>query len=337
MSFVLGWGGVIMENILEVKNLRKYFQGNSGLIKNKSFLKAVDDVSFTIEKGKIMALVGESGCGKSTTGKVILNLYKATGGMVRFEDKTLFNMEEKVHITEKEMMKLRKDMQIIFQDPYSSLNSRKSIEYIVSEGIIKHKLTDSKRQCRELVVDYLDLCGISEDSLTKYPHEFSGGQRQRIGIARALAIKPKFIVCDEITSALDLSVQAQILNLMLDLKEKFNLTYLFISHNLSIVRSFSDEVGVMYLGSLVEKGNTKEIFKEALHPYTKALISSVPKSHPLDKRERIILTGDIPSALKVPNGCKFHTRCPYAKEKCKNEIPLLKKVKDNRFVACHLY
>lgn len=327
-----------MENILEVKNLKKYFQGNSGFFKkDKSFLKAVDDVSFSLGRGKIMALVGESGCGKSTTGKVILNLYKATSGMVKFEDKTLFNIEENIHIKEKDMMNLRKDMQIIFQDPYSSLDSRKTIEYIVAEGVIKHKLAGSKKHCRELVTTYLDYCGISNDALAKYPHEFSGGQRQRIGIARALAINPKFIVCDEITSALDLSVQAQILNLMLDLKDKFNLTYLFISHNLSIVKSFSDEIGVMYLGSLVEKGDTKEIFKEALHPYTKALISSVPKTHPLEKRERIILTGDIPSAMNIPTGCKFHTRCPYAKDKCKNEIPALKEVKENRFVACHLY
>lgn len=327
-----------MENILEVKNLKKYFQGNGGFFKkDKSFLKAVDDVSFSVGKGKIMALVGESGCGKSTTGKVILNLYKATGGMVKFEDKTLFNIEANIHIKEKDMMKLRKDMQIIFQDPYSSLDSRKTIEYIASEGILKHKLVENKSQCRELVTTYLDYCGIGKDALTKYPHEFSGGQRQRIGIARALAINPKFIVCDEITSALDLSVQAQILNLMIDLKHKFNLTYLFISHNLNIVRSFSDEVGVMYLGSLVEKGNTKEIFREALHPYTKALISSVPKIHPLEKRERIILTGDIPSAINIPTGCKFHTRCPYVREICKKEVPILKAVKENRFVACHLY
>lgn len=326
-----------MDKILEVKNLKKHFLMNKEIFKkNKSYLKAVEDVSFSIIKGKTLALVGESGCGKSTTGKIILNLLKATGGKVVFDNKVLFDIEEKKFICEKELRMLRRDMQIIFQDPYSSLNPRKNINYIVSEGIIKHKLAGSKSKCKDMAINYLSKCGINDDVLDRYPHEFSGGQRQRIGIARALALNPKFIVCDEPTAALDVSVQSQILNLMLDLKEEYGLTYLFISHNLNVVKNFSDDIGVMYLGSLVESGNTKEIFKSPLHPYTKALISSVPKSHPLEKRERIILKGEIPNGVDIPKACRFNTRCPYAKDICKQQCPQFKEIENGHFVACHL-
>ncbi|SHF01892.1 peptide ABC transporter ATPase [Clostridium fallax] len=322
--------------ILEVNNLKKYFSMNTSFFnRNKKYLKAIDDVSFKIERGKIMALVGESGCGKSTTGKVILNLIKGTGGEVIFDKKVLFNIEKKEKVSKKEITSIRKNMQIIFQDPYGSLDPRKNINYIVSEGLIKHKLVNNKMQCEKVVKEYLNYCGINDDVLDRYPHEFSGGQRQRIGIARALVLKPKFIVCDEPTAALDVSVQSQILNLMLHLKDKFKLTYLFISHNLNVVKNFSDYIGVMYLGIIVEKGKTKDIFENPLHPYTKALISSIPKSHPLEKRERILLKGEIPTGSSIPEGCRFHTRCPYAKDICKNEAPIFKEVNREHFVCCH--
>ncbi|MFX0550029.1 ABC transporter ATP-binding protein [Hathewaya histolytica] len=326
-----------MENILEVKNLRKNFNvGSNFLQSNKTVFKAVDDISFNIQKGTIMGLVGESGCGKSTTGKLILNLIKPSSGKVLFDRKIIYDVENKIEMKNSELRELRRHMQIIFQDPYSSLDPRKNVEQIIGEGLKKHKLC-KKSELKNTILKYLNKCGLQEDSLKKYPHEFSGGQRQRIGIARALSLNPKFIVCDEPTAALDVSIQSQILNLMLELKETYGLTYLFISHNLNIVKNFCDNIGVMYLGTLVEKGETKEIFKEPLHPYTKALISSVPKSHPLEKREKIILKGEIPTASNIPKGCRFNTRCPYATEKCQSEEPKLLEIKPKHFVACHLY
>ncbi|MBU5592681.1 ATP-binding cassette domain-containing protein [Clostridium sp. MSJ-4] len=323
--------------LLEVKDLKKYFPLKSRLFfNNKSYVKSVDGVSFKIHKTKIMGLVGESGCGKSTVAKTILNLIEPTGGSVKFNDKTIFNVEKNSYIPNKRMNEIRKDMQLIFQDPYSSLNPRKTIEAIVSEGMVKYKM-GSKAEIKGRCEMLLNLCGMDKTCLNRYPHEFSGGQRQRIGIARAISLSPQFIVCDEPTAALDVSIQSQILNLMLDLKEDLSLTYLFISHNLSVVRYFCDEICVMYLGVIVEKGPSAEIYDHPLHPYTKALISSMPISHPLQENKRILLTGSIPSAGKIPSGCKFNTRCKYATDRCREEIPELIEVSTNHLVACHNY
>ena len=328
--------GINNEVLLEVNNLKKHFLVRKHIFsKEKSYAKSVDGVSFTINKGKILGLVGESGCGKSTTGKTLLNLIEPTTGSVKFENEVIFDIENKIYIDKKRMTLLRKDMQIIFQDPYASLNPRMNVENIICEGMKKHKIASGK-ELQEKCKEILGMCGMDKYSLSKYPSEFSGGQRQRIGIARSLSVNPKFIVCDEPTAALDVSIQSQILNLMLDLKDKFNLTYLFISHNLSVVRYFCEDICVMYLGVIVEKAAAEELYKNPLHPYTKALISSVPKTHPLDKRERVQLKGSIPGASNIPIGCRFHTRCPYAKDICKNEIPKYKEVGSNHFVACHL-
>ncbi len=323
--------------LLEVRDLKKYFPLKSGLFSNnKSYTKSVDGVSFKIHKTKILGLVGESGCGKSTVGKTILNLIEPTGGSVKFNDETIFNVEKNTFIPKKRMNEIRKDMQLIFQDPYSSLNPRKNIESIVSEGMVKYKM-GSKVEIKERCESLLNLCGMDKTCLNRYPHEFSGGQRQRIGIARALSLNPQFIVCDEPTAALDVSIQSQILNLMLDLKEELSLTYLFISHNLSVVRYFCDEICVMYLGVIVERGPSGEIYNNPLHPYTKVLICSMPISHPLQENNRILLKGSIPSEGKVPSGCKFNTRCKYATDRCKEEIPELVEVSPNHLVACHNY
>ena len=323
--------------LLEVSNLKKYYNIKSGLFSSKNKIaKSVNDVSFNIQRGRIMGLVGESGCGKSTVGKTILRLSEATGGKVTFDDKIVFDVENKIKLSNREMCNLRKDMQIIFQDPYASLNPRKNIGSIIEEGMRKHKLGSMKEiheQCEEI----LNLCGMDKNDFQRYPHEFSGGQRQRIGIARALAVKPKFLVCDEPTAALDVSIQSQILNLMLDFKEEFSLTYLFISHNLNVVRYFCDDICVMYLGKIVETGPAKELYENPLHPYTKALISSIPISNPMEKRERIILEGTIPGATDIPSGCAFRTRCKYASEICKKSVPILKNINEKCTVACHLY
>ncbi len=323
--------------LLEVRDLKKYFPLKSGLFSNnKSYTKSVDGVSFKIHKTKILGLVGESGCGKSTVGKTILNLIEPTGGSVKFNDETIFNVEKNTFILKKRMNEIRKDMQLIFQDPYSSLNPRKNIESIVSEGMVKYKM-GSKVEIKERCESLLNLCGMDKTCLNRYPHEFSGGQRQRIGIARALSLSPQFIVCDEPTAALDVSIQSQILNLMLDLKEELSLTYLFISHNLSVVRYFCDEICVMYLGVIVERGPSGEVYNNPLHPYTKVLISSMTISHPLQENNRILLKGSIPNEGKVPSGCKFNTRCKYATDRCKKEIPELVEVSPNHLVACHNY
>ena len=324
--------------IFEVSNLKKYYPIRKGAFsKAKQYVKSVDDVSFSIKENTILGLVGESGCGKSTIGKTILGLTSPSGGKVVYNNKdVLFDVENNQKLSSKEMMDLRSDIQIIFQDPYASLDPRKSVGQIVAEGIKKHNIVP-KDKVEEKTIEMLKLCGMDETSIFRYPHEFSGGQRQRVGIARALAMNPKFIVCDEPTAALDVSVQSQILNLMLDLKDKFGLTYLFISHNFSVVKSFCDEIAVMYLGKIVEHGSAKEVYNNPKHPYTKALISSVPIQNPKETKERIILKGSIPSAVDVPNGCRFHTRCPYKLDICEKEAPNCKTFEDGSKIYCHLY
>lgn len=323
--------------IFEVSNLKKYYQvRKKSFARGKEYVKSVDGVSFSIKENTILGLVGESGCGKSTIGKTVLGLTSPTGGKVKFGDNVIFDVENNTKISNSEMTKLRSQMQIIFQDPYASLDPRKSVGQIVSEGIKKHKIVP-KDKIEEKTKDMLELCGLDATSMFRYPHEFSGGQRQRIGIARALAMNPKFIVCDEPTAALDVSIQSQILNLMLDLKDKFGLTYLFISHNFSVVKSFCDEIAVMYLGQIVEKGSAYEVYNNPKHPYTKALISSVPIQHPDEVKERITLQGSMPSAVDLPSGCRFHTRCPHKTERCINESPTWKILDNKTGVACHIY
>lgn len=322
--------------ILQVENLKKYFPIKKGFFsKTVGHVKAVDGVDFNIEKGKSLGLVGESGCGKSTTGRTILNLLSPTGGKVEFNGKTIYDVDKNIYLDKSEMLALRKDIQIIFQDPYACLDPRMNIEKIVSEGIRKHSKL-SKQESREKVEHLLELCGLGREQISKYPHQFSGGQRQRIGIARALSLNPKFIVCDEPTAALDVSIQSQILNLMIKLKKDFGLTYLFISHDLSVVKNFCDEICVMYLGTIVEKSKSKELYENTLHPYSKALISAVPSFDPEKRTERKLLEGDIPSPANPPKGCRFNTRCPYVKKICKESRPELKDVGSGHLVACHL-
>lgn len=317
--------------ILEVKNLKKYFPIKGGFFGGTTgHVKAVDDVSFTIKRGTTMGLVGESGCGKSTTGRTILRLYEKTDGDV------LFNGKEVHSLNKKELNDLRTKMQIIFQDPYSSLSPRLPIGEIIGEAVREHGLVP-KEELDEYVTKIMKDCGLQEYHKDRYPHEFSGGQRQRICIARALALDPEFVVCDEPVSALDVSIQAQIINLLQELQEKRNLTYLFISHDLSVVEHISDSIGVMYLGGLVETGTTEDIFAEPLHPYTKALFSAIPMPDPDIKKERVILEGDIPSPANPPSGCKFHTRCSQCMEVCKTEVPKACDMGNGHIVKCHLY
>ena len=313
------------ENILEVSHLKKYFPIKGGFFGGVTGqVKAVDDVSFNIKRGTTMGLVGESGCGKSTTGRTILRLIEKTDGEV------LFNGDKK------KLRDMRTKMQIIFQDPYSSLSPRLPVGEIIGEAVREHGLV-SKEEYDDYVTKVMLDCGLQEYHKDRYPHEFSGGQRQRICIARALALNPEFIVCDEPVSALDVSIQAQIINLLRELQEKRNLTYLFISHDLSVVEHISDTVGVMYLGGLVETGKTEDIFANPLHPYTKALFSAIPMPDPDAKRERILLEGDIPSPANPPAGCKFHTRCKECMEICKHEDPKPRDMGDGHKVKCHLY
>ncbi|SHI44035.1 ABC transporter ATP-binding protein [Lutispora thermophila] len=313
------------ENLIEVVNLKKYF--NVG--KNK-ILKAVDDVSFNIKKGETLGLVGESGCGKTTCGRTILGLYAATSGHVYYCGKDVHAMDFN------EKIKFKKNAQIILQDPYASLDPRMTIGEIIGEGIDVHfKLTRIERQRR--INELLDTVGLNQEHASRFPHELSGGQRQRVGIARALAVEPQFIVCDEPISALDVSIQAQIVNLLVRLQKEIGLTYLFISHDLSMVKHISDRVGVMYLGSMVELAPSFNIYQKPLHPYTKALISAIPIPDPKieDERKRIKLEGEVPSPINPPEGCKFFKRCVQATDKCKNVSPQLKEVEKNHFVACH--
>jgi peptide/nickel transport system ATP-binding protein len=319
------------DNILEVSHLKKYFPIKGGFFGGVTgYVKAVDDVSFSIKRGTTMGLVGESGCGKSTTGRTILRLLEKTDGTI------LFNGKDVNAYNKKELRSLRTKMQIIFQDPYSSLSPRLPIGEIVGEAVREHGLVP-KEEFDDYVTKVMKDCGLQEYHKDRYPHEFSGGQRQRICIARALALNPEFVVCDEPVSALDVSIQAQIINLLKELQEKRGLTYLFISHDLSVVEHISDTVGVMYLGGLVETGTTEEIFAHPYHPYTQALFSAIPMPDPDLKKERILLTGDIPSPANPPSGCKFHTRCPKCMDCCKNEVPKARDMGNGHVVKCHLY
>ena len=317
--------------ILQVSHLKKYFPIKGGMFgKQIGAVKAVDDVSFNIKRGTTMGLVGESGCGKSTTGRTLLRLIPKTDGTVLFNGKDIYGMDHK------ELRDLRTKMQIIFQDPYSSLSPRLPVGEIIGEAVREHKLVP-KEEYDEYLNKIMDDCGLQTYHKDRYPHEFSGGQRQRICIARALALNPEFVVCDEPVSALDVSVRAQIINLLKELQEKRNLTYLFISHDLSVVEHISDTIGVMYLGGLVETGSTEDIFAKPLHPYTEALFSAIPMPDPDLQRNRIILEGNIPSPANPPSGCKFHTRCRKCMEICKTKIPEAKDMGNGHMVRCHLY
>ncbi len=319
------------ENILEVSHLKKYFPVKGGFFGGVTGqVKAVDDVSFQIKRGTTMGLVGESGCGKSTTGRTILRLIEKTDGEVRFNGEDVNSWDKK------KLRSMRTKMQIIFQDPYSSLSPRLPIGEIIGEAVREHGLVP-KEEYDDYVTKVMLDCGLQAYHRDRYPHEFSGGQRQRICIARALALNPEFIVCDEPVSALDVSIQAQIINLLRELQEKRNLTYLFISHDLSVVEHISDTVGVMYLGGLVEIGDTEDIFANPLHPYTKALFSAIPMPDPDAKKERILLEGDIPSPANPPSGCKFHTRCRECMEICRREDPAPRDMGNGHKVKCHLY
>ena len=318
--------------ILQVNHLKKYFPIKGGMVsKTVGHVKAVDGVTFNLKRGTTMGLVGESGCGKTTTGRTILRLAgEKTDGQVLFNGKEIYDMSPK------ELRALRTKMQIIFQDPFSSLSPRLPVGEIIGEAVREHKLV-SKAEYNDYIDKVMDNCGLQPFHKARYPHEFSGGQRQRICIARALALNPEFVVCDEPVSALDVSIQAQIINLLKDLQDQYNLTYLFISHDLSVVEHISDSVGVMYLGNLVEYGDTEDIFRNPLHPYTKALFSAIPVPDPNAKMNRIVLEGSIPSPANPPSGCKFHTRCPYATERCKVEAPCQREVEPGHYVVCHLY
>ncbi|MBA4549195.1 dipeptide ABC transporter ATP-binding protein [Thermoactinomyces intermedius] len=316
--------------LINVKNLKKSFPVYGGLWSKKvGEVKAVDDVSFTIEEGEVLGIVGESGCGKSTTGRTIIRLYEPSGGEVEFNGKNLFALGKE------EMRKTRRDLQMVFQDPFASLNPRQKVREILEEPLIVHSMGTPKER-KEQVQELLRVVGLNAFHGERYPHQFSGGQRQRIGIARALSTKPKLIVADEPVSALDVSIQSQVLNLMMDLKEQFSLTYLFISHDLSVVKHISDRVGVMYLGRMVEISPRDELYEKPLHPYTQALLSAIPVPDPTAKRERIILEGDVPSPENPPQGCAFHPRCPYVTDRCKEERPELKDAGGGHMVACHL-
>lgn len=319
------------EIILSVRDLKKYFPIKAGVLqKTVGHVKAVDGVSFDIVKGETLGIVGESGCGKSTTGRAIIRLFEKTGGDVYFNGKEVHSLNQK------ELRAIRPKMQMIFQDPYSSLNPRMTVGQIVGEALLDHGIITDKVELRKKVMKTIEECGLASYHIDRYPHEFSGGQRQRIGIARALALDPDFIIADEPVSALDVSIQAQIINLLMDLQKERGFTYLFISHDLSVVEHISTRVGVMYLGSMVELANKKDMYKNPLHPYTQALLSAAPVPDPTAERKRIILTGDIPSPANPPSGCKFHTRCPYAMPICKTDIPEFKDRGNKHFVACHL-
>ena len=313
--------------IVEVRNLKEYFNINMGMFRTKP-LKAVDNVSFAIQPGETLGLVGESGCGKTTVGRTILRLYEPTAGEVIFDGEP---------VTAKNITHMRKQMQMVFQDPYSSLDPRMTVEDIIGEPLDVHKLYANRKERREKILDLMATVGLNAEHATRYAHEFSGGQRQRIGIARALAVNPKFIVCDEPVSALDVSIQAQVVNMFEDLQQEMGLTYLFIAHDLSVVKHISNRIGVMYLGKLVELADSFELIAHSVHPYTRSLISAIPVADPVTARQshRIVLQGDVPSPLNPPSGCRFRTRCPYADERCAAEVPEFKEVSSGHWAACH--
>jgi len=318
--------------LLEVKNLKKYFPVKAGVFrKTVGYLKAVDDISFCIKEKETLGLVGESGCGKSTTGLTILRLEEPTAGEIRFAGKNILSLNKK------ELKKIRRDMQIIFQDPYSSLNPRMVVADIVGEPLNVHNLVRNKKERNEKVRKLLESVGLTAEQMKRYPHEFSGGQRQRIGIARALAVNPKLIIADEPVSALDVSIQAQVINILQDLQRDLGLTYLFIAHDLSVIKHISDRVAVMYLGKIVEIANKKDLFTNPLHVYTQSLMSAIPVPNPIYKKKRIILEGDVPSSVNLPSGCRFHPRCPKAIDICREKEPVLKDYDScGHYVACYL-
>ena len=314
--------------IIEVKNLKQYFPISTGMFRTKP-LKAVDDISFAIKKGETLGLVGESGCGKTTVGRTILHLYKPTAGEIWYDGKLIK--------TKNDIKEFRKKATMVFQDPYSSLNPRMTVSDIIGEPLDVHKLYSNKKEREEKILQFMDYVGLNSEHASRYAHEFSGGQRQRIGIARSLAVNPDFIVCDEPVSALDVSIQAQVINMFDELQDKLNLTYLFIAHDLLVVRHISDRIAVMYLGHIVELADADEIYHKPLHPYSKSLLSAVPVPDPKIARanKRIVLSGTIPSPLNAPSGCPFRTRCSYACDKCAESMPELKEISSGRFVACH--
>lgn len=319
------------EVLLKVDGLKKYFPITGGILgKQTGAVKAVDDISFWVNKGETLGLVGESGCGKSTTGRMLMRLTDPTEGQVVFEGKDL------VTLSDKDMRKARKDMQMVFQDPFASLNPRHTVEKILEEPLIVHGI-GTKKERKQMVKEMLEVVGLSSYHAKRYPHQFSGGQRQRIGIARALMTRPKLIIADEPVSALDVSIQSQVLNLLEDLQKEFQLTYIFIAHDLGVVRHISDRVGVMYLGRLVEITEADKLYEKPLHPYTRALLSAVPIPDPDVKRDQELLTGDIPSPANPPQGCAFHTRCKECMDICKTDRPVLKEIEPGHFAACHLY
>lgn len=324
------------DKLIQVEHLKQYFSAG-GFGKNKKYVKAVDDVSFHIDRGETLGLVGESGCGKTTTGRTLLRLYEPTEGRIIYDDQVIFEKLPGGKRTAADMLPYRKKMQIVFQDPYASLDPRMTVGDIVGEPIDIHKLADSRQDRYDRIIELLRRVGLNSEHANRYPHEFSGGQRQRVGIARALAVNPEFIVCDEPISALDVSIQAQVINMFEDLQQQLGLTYLFIAHDLSVVKHISNRIGVMYLGRLVELADSYELTEHSLHPYTKSLISAIPIADPKVARanKRIVLEGDVPSPLNPPSGCRFRTRCPYADEKCANEVPEWREVEKNHYVACH--
>ena len=321
------------DKLLQVEHLKQYFPAG-GMGKNRKFVKAVDDVSFFVNKGETLGLVGESGCGKTTTGRSILRLYEPTGGKITFDGKVILDVENKVKV---DMLPYRQKRQMVFQDPYASLDPRMTVGDIVGEAIDIHKLAANKKERHDRIISMLEKVGLNSEHANRYPHEFSGGQRQRVGIARALAVNPQFIVCDEPISALDVSIQAQVVNMFEELQEQMGLTYLFIAHDLSVVKHISDRIGVMYLGKMVELADSYELVARSLHPYTKSLISAIPIADPIKARasKRIVLQGDVPSPLNPPTGCRFRTRCPYADECCAQKEPEWREVEKGHYVACH--
>lgn len=321
------------DKLLQVEHLKQYFPAG-GMGKNRKFVKAVDDVSFFVNKGETLGLVGESGCGKTTTGRSILRLYEPTGGKITFDGNVILDVENKVKV---DMLPYRQKMQMVFQDPYASLDPRMTVGDIVGEAIDIHKLAANKKERHDRIISMLEKVGLNSEHANRYPHEFSGGQRQRVGIARALAVNPQFIVCDEPISALDVSIQAQVVNMFEELQEQMGLTYLFIAHDLSVVKHISDRIGVMYLGKMVELSDSYELVARSLHPYTKSLISAIPIADPIKARasKRIVLQGDVPSPLNPPTGCRFRTRCPYADECCAQKEPEWREVEKGHYVACH--